>query len=247
MPAKRKRTEEGTEQEQFAKDVEGEAPLPTTVSSYPSSAAASAMPPIPPSYPHYPYVPGSYPGPQIPIHAGGYPGQQMPIAAYPSGAAYPQAYPDYQHYPEQYAAHQYPGSYAAPSQYSQEFVPNYAEAPMQSGMQAAWEVYPDTDAQYAVEANADQTNADIAKYVSYFLTRDSSLTKQHCMFFFRVPVRKMTEQEQRERGISTIFKRDDERLKKMKETDKREMDPSFVSENYSECYPGYFAFSRSGY
>jgi len=52
----------------------------------------------------------------------------------------------------------------------------------------------------------------------------------------------MTQQQERDRGISTVFKRDP-KLDSRKETDEREKDPSFVSESYTECYPGAYESS----
>ncbi|KAL5716054.1 Smu-2 suppressor of mec-8 and unc-52 protein [Ranunculus cassubicifolius] len=51
-------------------------------------------------------------------------------------------------------------------------------------------------------------------------------------------------QEEKDRGLSSVFKRDDERLQQLREKDAREKDPSFVSESYSECYPGYQEYNR---
>ncbi|KAK6945549.1 Protein RED, C-terminal [Dillenia turbinata] len=46
-------------------------------------------------------------------------------------------------------------------------------------------------------------------------------------------------QEQKDRGLGSVFKRDDQRLQQLREKDAREKDPNFISESYSECYPGY--------
>jgi IK cytokine len=46
-------------------------------------------------------------------------------------------------------------------------------------------------------------------------------------------------QEDKDRGLGLVFKRDDQRLKQLREKDAREKDPNFVSDSYSECYPGY--------
>eukprot|EP00898_Chlorokybus_atmophyticus_P006212 jgi/Chlat1/6592/Chrsp46S06088 len=46
-------------------------------------------------------------------------------------------------------------------------------------------------------------------------------------------------QAEKDRGLGSVFKRDDERLQAMREKDSREKDPNFISESYSECYPGY--------
>jgi IK cytokine len=46
-------------------------------------------------------------------------------------------------------------------------------------------------------------------------------------------------QEEKDRGLGSVFKRDDQRLQQLREKDAREKDPNFISESYSECYPGY--------
>ncbi|KAJ3684415.1 hypothetical protein LUZ61_013579 [Rhynchospora tenuis] len=51
-------------------------------------------------------------------------------------------------------------------------------------------------------------------------------------------------QEQKDRGLGSVFKRDDQRLLQMKEKDAREKDPNFISESYSECYPGYQEYNH---
>ncbi|XP_047334904.1 suppressor of mec-8 and unc-52 protein homolog 2 [Impatiens glandulifera] len=51
-------------------------------------------------------------------------------------------------------------------------------------------------------------------------------------------------QEEKDRGLGSVFKRDDQRLLQLREKDAREKDPNFVSENYSECYPGYQEYNR---
>ncbi|CAA6664592.1 unnamed protein product [Spirodela intermedia] len=45
-------------------------------------------------------------------------------------------------------------------------------------------------------------------------------------------------------GLGSVFKRDDQRLQQLREKDAREKDPNFVSESYSECYPGYQEYNR---
>ena len=52
-------------------------------------------------------------------------------------------------------------------------------------------------------------------------------------------------QQQKEAGMASVFKRDDTRLGQMKEADARERDPSFVSDAYAECYPGYHDFATA--
>ncbi|GBG86270.1 hypothetical protein CBR_g41264 [Chara braunii] len=51
-------------------------------------------------------------------------------------------------------------------------------------------------------------------------------------------------QEEKDRGMGSVFKRDDQRLQRMREKDSREKDPNFISESYSECYPGYQEYNR---
>ncbi|XP_071733533.1 suppressor of mec-8 and unc-52 protein homolog 2 [Rutidosis leptorrhynchoides] len=54
----------------------------------------------------------------------------------------------------------------------------------------------------------------------------------------------MMTQEEKDRGLGSVFKRDDVRLQQLREKDAREKDPNFVSESYSECYPGYQEYNR---
>lgn len=51
-------------------------------------------------------------------------------------------------------------------------------------------------------------------------------------------------QEEKDRGLGSVFKRDDERLQQRRERDAREKDPNFILESYSECYPGYQEYNR---
>uniref|UniRef100_A0A5B6YUX5 Suppressor of mec-8 and unc-52 protein homolog 2 n=1 Tax=Davidia involucrata TaxID=16924 RepID=A0A5B6YUX5_DAVIN len=51
-------------------------------------------------------------------------------------------------------------------------------------------------------------------------------------------------QEEKDRGLGSVFKRDDQRLQRLREKDAREKDPNFISESYSECYPGYQEYNR---
>lgn len=51
-------------------------------------------------------------------------------------------------------------------------------------------------------------------------------------------------QEDKDRGLGSVFKRDDQRLQQLREKDSREKDPNFISESYSECYPGYQEYHR---
>ncbi|CAN6463671.1 unnamed protein product [Victoria cruziana] len=51
-------------------------------------------------------------------------------------------------------------------------------------------------------------------------------------------------QEEKDRGLGSVFKRDDQRLQRLREKDAREKDPNFISESYSECYPGYQEYNH---
>lgn len=51
-------------------------------------------------------------------------------------------------------------------------------------------------------------------------------------------------QEEKDRGLGSVFKRDDQRLQQLRERDAREKDPNFISDSYSECYPGYQDYNR---
>ena len=51
-------------------------------------------------------------------------------------------------------------------------------------------------------------------------------------------------QEEKDRGLGSVFKRDDSRLQQLREKDAREKDPNFISESYSECYPGYQEYNH---
>ena len=45
--------------------------------------------------------------------------------------------------------------------------------------------------------------------------------------------------EQKDAGLASVFKRDDNAQKKRKELDARERESAFVPDAYGECYPGY--------
>ncbi|MED6195641.1 Smu-2 suppressor of mec-8 and unc-52 protein, variant 2 [Stylosanthes scabra] len=51
-------------------------------------------------------------------------------------------------------------------------------------------------------------------------------------------------QEEKDRGLGSVFKRDDQRLQQLREKYAREKDPNFIFESYSECYPGYQEYNR---
>ncbi|CAD6341376.1 unnamed protein product, partial [Miscanthus lutarioriparius] len=50
--------------------------------------------------------------------------------------------------------------------------------------------------------------------------------------------------EQQGSGFGSVFKRDDQRLNQLREKDARERDPNFISDSYSECYPGYQEYNN---
>jgi IK cytokine len=51
-------------------------------------------------------------------------------------------------------------------------------------------------------------------------------------------------QADKDRGLGSFFKRDDQRLNQLREKDARERDPNFISDGYSECYPGYQEYNN---
>ncbi|XP_021734563.1 suppressor of mec-8 and unc-52 protein homolog 2-like [Chenopodium quinoa] len=55
---------------------------------------------------------------------------------------------------------------------------------------------------------------------------------------------RLMSQEEKDRGLGSVFKRDDQRLQQLREKDSREKDPNFISESYSECYPGYQSYNH---
>ncbi|XP_010547830.1 PREDICTED: suppressor of mec-8 and unc-52 protein homolog 2 isoform X2 [Tarenaya hassleriana] len=55
---------------------------------------------------------------------------------------------------------------------------------------------------------------------------------------------RLMSQEEKDRGLGSVFKRDDQRFQQLREKDAREKDPNFVSESYSECYPGYQEYNH---
>ncbi|XXG81283.1 hypothetical protein AAC387_Pa09g1957 [Persea americana] len=51
-------------------------------------------------------------------------------------------------------------------------------------------------------------------------------------------------QEDKDPGLGSVFKCGDQRLQQLSKKDVREKDPNFISESYSECYPGYQEYNR---
>ncbi|KAK9916318.1 hypothetical protein WJX75_001184 [Coccomyxa subellipsoidea] len=52
-------------------------------------------------------------------------------------------------------------------------------------------------------------------------------------------------QQQKEAGLASVFKRDDDNLARRREVDEREKDPNFVSDAYAECYPAYHEYNNT--
>ncbi|KAK1288739.1 hypothetical protein QJS10_CPB19g01968 [Acorus calamus] len=82
-----------------------------------------------------------------------------------------------------------------------------------------------------------------AKSVYQWIIKPQSTTKANEMF---LPGRMafVFNIEDKDRGLGSVFKRDDQRLQQLREKDAREKDPNFISESYSECYPGYQEYNR---
>ncbi|KAK1620801.1 hypothetical protein QYE76_026318 [Lolium multiflorum] len=51
-------------------------------------------------------------------------------------------------------------------------------------------------------------------------------------------------QADKDKGLGSIFKNDDDRLKQLREKDAREKDPNFISDSYSACYPGFQGYNQ---
>lgn len=88
----------------------------------------------------------------------------------------------------------------------------------------------------------DYQYAEQMAYPDQYLQQDINYDMQAELDAQQDP-RLMT-QEQKDRGLGSVFKRDDQRLQQLREKDAREKDPNFISESYSECYPGYQEYNR---
>ncbi|KAF9611747.1 hypothetical protein IFM89_034930 [Coptis chinensis] len=97
-----------------------------------------------------------------------------------------------------------------------------------SGYQEVWQEYP---------------NAEQFAYPEQYLQQNLQAYDVQTGTNFPQDPRLMT-QEEKDRGFGSVFKRDDERLQQLREKDAREKDPGFISESYSECYPGYQEYNR---
>ncbi|KAL8135068.1 hypothetical protein AgCh_009910 [Apium graveolens] len=88
----------------------------------------------------------------------------------------------------------------------------------------------------------DYQYAEQMAYPDQYLRQDINYDMQADLDAQQDP-RLMT-QEQKDRGLGSVFKRDDQRLQQLREKDAREKDPNFISDSYSECYPGYQEYNR---
>ncbi|KAL6072587.1 IK cytokine [Balamuthia mandrillaris] len=148
-----------------------------------------------------------------------------------SGPSMPEMYPS--------AEEVYGPAIPLPQQSVEEYYPSAAEA------------YPDTDAQYQQDdaqrmpppssSSTAKTTKETEKEKK--ASQSSSMAMTYSTSW--------SDQEARDRGLATVFRRDDSLFTRRKDDktkqDKRERDPSFVSDTYSECYPGSYesTFSSS--
>ncbi|GKB12385.1 suppressor of mec-8 and unc-52 protein homolog 2, partial [Tanacetum coccineum] len=95
-----------------------------------------------------------------------------------------------------------------------------------AGYQGEWQEYPQYAEQLAYPEQYLLQQSDPQTY-------DDGLNLEEAMT-----------QEQKDRGLGSVFKRDDVRLQQLREKDAREKDPNFISDSYSECYPGYQEYNR---
>ncbi|PWA75867.1 Protein RED, C-terminal [Artemisia annua] len=95
-----------------------------------------------------------------------------------------------------------------------------------AGYQGEWQEYPQYAEQLAYPEQYLLQQSDTQTY-------DDGLNIEEAMT-----------QEQKDRGLGSVFKRDDVRLQQLREKDAREKDPNFISDSYSECYPGYQEYNR---
>uniref|UniRef100_A0A0E0MCE5 RED-like N-terminal domain-containing protein n=1 Tax=Oryza punctata TaxID=4537 RepID=A0A0E0MCE5_ORYPU len=98
-----------------------------------------------------------------------------------------------------------------------------------AGYQGEWSGYQYGEQQMAYPEQYMQQSAQ-----DYDVLADPNITQDP---------RLMT-QADKDRGLGSVFKRDDERLKQLREKDSREKDPNFISDSYSECYPGYQEYNH---
>lgn len=99
---------------------------------------------------------------------------------------------------------------------------------MATGYQGEWSGYQYPEQLTYAEHYLQQNPQDYAAFAGANLPQDQLLMTQ----------------EDKDRGLGSVFKRDDQRLQKLREKDAREKDPNFISESYSECYPGYQEYNH---
>ncbi|KAH9317338.1 hypothetical protein KI387_019107, partial [Taxus chinensis] len=107
------------------------------------------------------------------------------------------------------------------------------------GYQGEWQEYPPPPP----EQQAGQWAPEQLTYTEQYMhSQIPDYSAQVGMLLSKDP-RFMT-QEEKDRGLGSVFKRDDQGLQQRRERDAREKDPNFISESYSECYPGYQEYNR---
>lgn len=107
------------------------------------------------------------------------------------------------------------------------------------GYQGEWQDYPPPPPEQA----AGQWAPELLNYSDQYMhSQIPDYSVQAGMLSAKDP-RFMT-QEEKDRGLGSVFKRDDQGLQQRRERDIREKDPNFISESYSECYPGYQEYNR---
>ncbi|CAA3009430.1 suppressor of mec-8 and unc-52 homolog 2 [Olea europaea subsp. europaea] len=89
----------------------------------------------------------------------------------------------------------------------------------------------------------DYQYAEQLSYPEQYLQQDIQAYDMQTGLNVQQDPRVMT-QEEKDRGLGSVFKRDDHRLLQLREKDSREKDPNFISDSYSECYPGYQEYNR---
>ncbi|KAK1425205.1 hypothetical protein QVD17_20552 [Tagetes erecta] len=96
---------------------------------------------------------------------------------------------------------------------------------------------------YDVSMQADAGYPEYQQYAEQVGYPEQYLQHQDTQTYDMAAEGLMT-QEEKDRGLGSVFKRDDVRLQQLREKDAREKDPNFISESYSECYPGYQEYNR---
>ena len=107
----------------------------------------------------------------------------------------------------------------------------YPQPPPADSDEMLFAAYPDTDAQYAAtpapHMHATTTTTTATSQPAKPVDAAMVVTKQ------------LSQQEQRDRGMATVFRRDDSKqFDRPRKRDEREKNPAFVPDEYAECYPG---------